>query len=276
MKVYFPEDSYDTPSDTRRAVGDRLALGTRLYFSYLLARIVLDCRARAARGAYDEADWAESSHRNLVDLERCGARFHIRGIDAIRRAKPPVVFVGNHMSTLETFVLPSIIAPILRVTFVVKESLVKHPFFGPIMRSRDPVIVGRKNPRDDLEAVLTGGAERLARGISMVVFPQATRSDVFERGQFNSLGVKLARRAGVPVVPVAIRSDFWANGKILKELGPLRRDRPVHMAFGDALAVRGNGAEQHELVVRFIETHLAAWGVCAGAASDSGTGRSHG
>lgn len=36
----------------------------------------------------------------------------------------PVVFVSNHMSTLETFVFPCIIAPVMKVTFVVKDSLV--------------------------------------------------------------------------------------------------------------------------------------------------------
>ncbi len=276
MKVYFPNDAYDTPPDARRALGDRLALGTRLYLSFLLARIVLDCRAQAARGAYDTAAWADSSYRNLRELESCGARFHIRGIDALRRAKPPVVLVGNHMSILETFVLPSIVAPIMPVTFVVKESLVKHPFFGPIMRSRDPVVVGRRNARGDLEAVLSGGAERLARGISMVVFPQATRSEVFDRSQFNSLGVKLARRAGAPVVPVAIRSDFWGNGKLFRDFGPLRRNRPVHLAFGEALAVNGNGARQQAEVLRYIEEHLTAWGAAMRDVSDSGTGGSRG
>jgi 1-acyl-sn-glycerol-3-phosphate acyltransferase len=80
----------------------------------------------------------------------------------------PVVFVGNHMSTLETFVLPCVIQPVNRVAFVVKESLLTTPFFGPVMRSRDPVVVGRKNPREDLKTVLEQGAEKIKNGISVI------------------------------------------------------------------------------------------------------------
>ena len=260
MEPLTSGDTYDTPEDTPRFLGDRLALGTRWYFTYLLARLVLECRSAANRGEYDTAAWARSSMRNVHELEGCGARCHFRGFDHVRQAPRPSVFVGNHMSILETFALPGLIAPIMPVTFIVKDSLVRHRFFGAIMRSRDPVVVGRANPREDFETVLREGAARLAHGISLIVFPQATRMPRFDPEQFNTLGIKLARRAGVPVVPMAVRSDFWANGRLLKDLGPLHRDRPVHIEFGAAMSVKGTGSEQHAAVVRFIEEHLAVWG----------------
>ena len=132
------------------------------------------------------------------------------------------------MSTLETMIFPSIICSIKRVTFVVKESLVKHPLFKDVMLSRDPIVVGRSDPRKDLEAVMNGGADLLSKGISIVIFPQSTRSLEFRPEEFNSLGVKLAKKAGVPVVPVAIKTDFWGNGKYIKELGPIDGKKPVH------------------------------------------------
>jgi 1-acyl-sn-glycerol-3-phosphate acyltransferase len=259
MEKPFPGDSYDTPDDTPRLLGDRLVLGTRYYFTSLLARLVLRGARLARAGLYDDAAWVASSLRNLRDLEGCGARFHIRGLDHIRRAQAPVVFISNHMSTLETFALPCIIAPIIPVTFIVKDSLVTHPFFGPIMRSRNPIVVGRRIAREDLETVLREGAARLSAGISVVVFPQATRSERFDPSAFNSLGLKLARRAGVPYLPIVLKTDFWSNGRYLKDFGPLRRDRPVHIEFQPAAPVRGNGAEQHEAMVRLIQERLAAW-----------------
>ena len=260
MEQLTSGDAYDTPEDTHRFLGDRLALGTRWYFTYLLARLVLSSRAEALRGEYDTAAWVRSSLRSLRELEGCGARCHISGLDHLRQGPRPVVFVGNHMSTFETFALPGLIAPTMPVTFIVKDSLVRHPFFGPIMRARDPILVGRTNPREDLETVLREGSERLARGFSLVIFPQATRMPRFDYTQFNSLGVKLARRAGVPVVPIAVRSDLWGNGRLFKDLGPLYRDRPVHIEFGAAMRVTGTGGEQHAAIVRFIEERLALWG----------------
>jgi 1-acyl-sn-glycerol-3-phosphate acyltransferase len=260
MERIFPGDTYETPADTPRFLGDRLACGTSLYFNLLFGRLVVRNARLARRGLYPDEAWVRSSLHSLRDLEGCGARFHIQGLDNFRHVEPPVLFISNHMSILETFVFPCLIQPDLHLTFVVKDTLVNHPFFGPVMRSRDPVIVRRRNPREDLEAVLKGGAERLRRGISLVVFPQATRSAWFDPASFNTLGLKLAKRADVPFVPVAIKTDFWANGRLLKDLGPLRRERPVHIRFGLPERVRGNGSEQHQEMVRFIEQQLAEWG----------------
>jgi len=84
------------------------------------------------------------------------------------------------MSILETFVLPCLIQPHRDVTFVVKESLITYPLFGQVMRSRQPVVVGRDNPREDLKTVLEEGQKRLEANISIIIFPQTTRSVEFD------------------------------------------------------------------------------------------------
>ncbi|MBI5640712.1 MAG: 1-acyl-sn-glycerol-3-phosphate acyltransferase, partial [Nitrospirae bacterium] len=162
-------------------------------------------------------------------------------------------------SALETFVLPCIIQPVKEVTFIVKKSLLTMPVFGPVMRSRDPIVVGRENPREDLRTVLDAGTRKLASGSSVIVFPQSTRSLVFRPQDFNSLGIKLALRAGVPVVPIALRTDAWGIGKYKKDFGPIDQDRPVHIAFGEPMRISGRGAEEHEQVIRFIEEKLRQW-----------------
>ena len=68
------------------------------------------------------------------------------------------------MSALETFVLPCIIEPFKDTTFVVKQSLIDYPVFKYVMRSRNPIAVGRTNPRDDLKAVLDGGKRYCRQG----------------------------------------------------------------------------------------------------------------
>jgi 1-acyl-sn-glycerol-3-phosphate acyltransferase len=184
----------------------------------------------------------------------------IEVIDHFRDIEGPCVFIGNHMSTLETFLLPSIIVPSKRVTYVVKRSLVEYPVFGHVMRSRDPIVVGRTNPREDLTAVFEGGAKRLGEGISIVVFPQTTRTETFDPAGFNSIGIKLARRARVPVVPVALKTDAWGNGKLFKDFGRIDPALVAHIAFGQPLLVQGSGAEEHQRVIDFIRETLLAWG----------------
>jgi 1-acyl-sn-glycerol-3-phosphate acyltransferase len=164
------------------------------------------------------------------------------------------------MSTLETFVLPTVILSAKRMTYVVKRELTSYPVFGHVMRARDPIVVGRANPRDDLKAVLEGGAQRLAAGVSVVVFPQTTRTPVFDPAHFNTIGVKLARRAGVPVVPIALKTDAWGNGPIVKDIGRIDPAKTVHIEFGAPLQVPGTGATEHQRVIDFIRERLLAWG----------------
>jgi 1-acyl-sn-glycerol-3-phosphate acyltransferase len=84
---------------------------------------------------------------------------------------------------------------------------------------------------------------------------------VWKPGEFNSIAVKLAKRAGVPVVPLAVRTDFWSTGKLVKDFGPIRPERAVRVSFGDPLTVTGNGRDAQAAVVAFITAKMQAWGV---------------
>ena len=259
QKGYFGSSEYDTPEKDKPTFCDRILTDNRLYFTIKYAYIVFRTRSEARRGIYDTKAWAESSFYIFRFLERAGGKFHISGMENISKSPGPVLFISNHMSTLETMIFPAIIAPHREVTFVVKESLVKHPLFGDVMRSRNPIVVGRKDPRKDLESVMTGGMELLSQGISIIIFPQSTRSVEFKPEEFNSLGVKLAKKAGVPVVPVAIKTDFWGNGRIIKELGPIDHTRPVFIKFGYPFKVTGSGKEENNRIIEFIQRNLEIW-----------------
>jgi 1-acyl-sn-glycerol-3-phosphate acyltransferase len=259
QKSYFESFTYDTPDKGKLNLWERFILNNRFYFTLKYAQIVFSSRKEAIIGTYDNAAWADSSYFIFKFIEKTGGKFHISGMEHIAETPDPVLFIGNHMSTLETMVLPAIIAPHRRVTFVVKESLVSHPLFGDVMRSRDPIIVGRTDPRKDLEAVLNGGMELLSKGISIVIFPQSTRSIEFKPEDFNTLGVKLAKKAGVKVVPIALKTDFWGQGKVIKELGPIDRHKQIFIKFGEPFEVTESGKEENQKIIDFIQSSLNEW-----------------
>jgi len=163
------------------------------------------------------------------------------------------------MSTLENMVFPGIIQPLKSITFVVKRELVDHWIFGPVMRSREPIALGRSNPREDLALLMEKGQELLAKGQSVIIFPQSTRRVDFVPSDFNSIGTKLAARAGVPVIPIAIKTDFWEHGKLTKYLGSIHRDRPIFIKFGKPVSISGNGKEEHQKILDFIGENLGEW-----------------
>ncbi len=252
-------NTYMTNPQRSRSMLSKIFLSSKCMFYPQLFWIFWINGRKAVKGTYDAAAWADSSFDVLRTLENIGLRIDISGMEHIREADGPVVFIGNHMSTLETLVLPCIIQPVKTTTFVVKKSLVDVPVFGPVMRSRNPILVGRTNPREDLKTVLDQGTEKIKKGISIIIFPQSTRSAVFNPAEFNSLGIKLAARAGVPVIPIAIKTDAWGIGKFVKDFGPIDVSKKVYFSFGAPLRVQGRGVEEHEAVIRFIRDHLEEW-----------------
>ncbi len=260
MTDFFPGDDYTTPEGIPRALSEYLLLGSRWSVYCHFIATILRSRALARAGLYDDEAWARSSREVISNLERCQARFRIEGMNRVRRAEGPLVFVSNHMSTLETLALPGLIVPMKPVTYVAKEKLLHGFFWGPIMRARNPISVSRSNPRADLEIVLREGCARLAAGVSVMIFPQGTRMEVFDRSQFNSLGVKLAAKAGVRLLPVAVKTDYWGSRGILRGFGPVRRDRPIRIEFGEPVPIAGRGKAEHGHCLDFIESRLRAWG----------------
>lgn len=261
MKTVSENDSYNThPVTTRSTLAGRFR-SSRLIFLVRYLSEVMRTRKIALKGEYDSEAWSNSSLYILKLLENAGAIFNVSGLDNIRKASKPIVLIGNHMSTLETMILPGLIAPVTDVTFVVKDILVSHPIFGPVMRSRDPVAVERVNPRDDFAKVMQEGSEILKRGRSIVIFPQSTRRDYFSRSGFNTLGVKLAARNNSVVIPIALRTDFWKNGKLIRDLGPFDRSRKVSFRFGEPIDVSGREREAQAEIVSFISENLLTWGV---------------
>ncbi len=231
-----------------------------LSFYPKFAGIVYRASLVARQGAvYGDDAWGQSSLEVLTALETVGVTVQTTGLSFLSQTPGPVIIVGNHLSVLETVVLPAHIIPYKSVTFVVKESLIHVPVFKHIMRSRNPIIVTRSNPRHDLKVVLDQGCDRLSRGVSIIIFPQTTRAP-FNPEQFSTIAIKLAKKASVPIIPLALLTDAWENGRLMKDFGRIKPVRKVHFAFGEPMTVEGKGNDTHQAVIDFIQEHLASWG----------------
>ncbi|MGB5155993.1 lysophospholipid acyltransferase family protein [Desulfobacterium sp. N47] len=247
-------------------------LPSLIYYSLIIFVIIRDGFI-ARIGKYSRKRWNRSSFQIIKIIEYAGGRFDMSGLDCISGHKEPVVFVSNHMSMLDTFIMPTIILAFKELTFVVKEELLEYPIWRFVMKATKPIAVSRQNPREDLHKVLSEGEACLKSGNSVFIFPQSTRSSVFDPGSFNSLGVKLAKRAGVFVIPVAIKTDFQKNGRLIKDMGPVDPRKTIYIKFGKPLQVEGNGSKTHKIIVDFISTNLKNWGSTVKEAPSSDSGK---
>ena len=255
-KVIAAKDTYKTEIDGHSSSS---ILPTFAFYSRLV-KIIFKGNRQAVKGFYDDVNWVNSSLDVLHALECAGVKITVEGMDNLKKFEGPAVIIGNHMSAMETMIPVGMIHPVRRFVYIVKKELANFPLFGAVVMARDPIVVGRSNPRDDLKIVMDEGSERLSRNKSILIFPQKTRQLEFDRKSFNTLGVKLAQRNNVPVIPMAVLTDAWANGKKLKDFGKIDPAKHVYISFGEPINVSGKGQEEHEQVLDFIGEKLNQWG----------------
>lgn len=208
------------------------------------------------RGKNLQTNVEQAGYRVMKLIHNLGTDLQLRGSKNTFASQDPCVFVSNHQSSLEHNLLMVLLKPFKRATIVSKPGALTYPIFGKIIQSFDPIVVSGNKPREDLVAVFEEGQKRVDEGRSIFLFPAGTRRAVWDPSIFGTMGVKMAKRVKVPLVPVCIRSDFLTFGKRLRELGPVHTNRPVCISVADPLQVEGTGAAQHQACIDYIEAEL--------------------
>ena len=80
-----------------------------------------------------------------------------------------------------------------------------------------------------------------------------------KRTELHLTQSELAKRAGVPVVPLALKTNGWGNGHLIKDFGKIDPSKSIHFCFGDPFEISGSGREEHETVFQFIQKKLDSW-----------------
>jgi 1-acyl-sn-glycerol-3-phosphate acyltransferase len=140
-------------------------------------------------------------------LRFCGASlayafplWRVRVDGAIPPDRHPFVAVSNHQSFLDVFMLARL--P-WEMKWVAKESLFKVPWLGWMFRLSGDIPV-RRGDHESGQAVLAAARRYLDRGMSVMFFPEGTRSRDGRLQAFKSGAFRLAIEAGVPVLPIAV------------------------------------------------------------------------
>lgn len=136
--------------------------------------------------------------RGLVWIARCQLERHP---GFIPEPGKPYIFVMNHQSLFD--IVAAFVAIPVNIRFIAKKVLRLIPFLGWYMLATGMVFIDR-NKREDAVKSLDEACDKIRSGISILVYPEGTRSRdglilPFKKGPFV-----MAIQAGVPIVPVAI------------------------------------------------------------------------
>ncbi|USE36677.1 1-acyl-sn-glycerol-3-phosphate acyltransferase [Endozoicomonas sp. SCSIO W0465] len=148
----------------------------------------------------------------------CGIRWEVKGSENIPNT--PCVIISNHQSTWETLYLQTLLTP---QTQVIKQELLKIPFFGWAFKKIKPIAINRKDARQALQQVREQGKAALEHNVWVLIFPEGTRTPPGEPGKFSRGGAGLAKAADVDILPIAHNAGvFWPNDSWLKRPGTIQ------------------------------------------------------
>lgn len=182
----------------------------------------------------------------------CGVRWRVQGIEHLSGfgVRDGLVLLPKHQSTYETFLLPAVMPHPL--VYVFKKELLSIPFFGWSIGSLDMIHIDRQHSRNAFQTMLEQGQRLLSQGKWIALFPEGTRVHRGEVGSYKTGATRLAIRAGVPVVPVAVTSArCWPRRSFVKHPGV------VDVSIGPAIATKGRRHDElMEEVRAWIETEM--------------------
>ena len=206
------------------------------------------------------AHWCARTWSRLI-LATTGVHVDVSGLERLESDRA-YVFVANHQSIYD---IPIVFWSLpYQIRIIAKESLGRFPFLGWHLRRTGHILVDRRHPN---RAAIFGRASKLMKdGLSLIVFPEGTRSRDGRVAPFKGGSFYLALEAELPVVPISIVGSRHVMLKGRLATYPGRVKLIVHapidttgLAGGDPRAARAFAARVREVIAPDAESDLAAF-----------------
>lgn len=147
----------------------------------------------------------------------CAVKLNVIGRENI--PNKPCIIVSNHQSTWETFAFQAIFP---HQTWVLKKELLWIPIFGWGLALLKPIIINRGEKLKALKTIIEQGADRLKKGIFIIIFPEGTRQPYGQLGKYQKGGVAIGKKSAADLLPVYHNAGkLWAKGSFIKYPGTI-------------------------------------------------------
>ena len=141
----------------------------------------------------------------------------VKGLSNID-SSAPYIYMPNHQSNFDIPVLLGHLT--VQFRWLAKVELFKIPIFGRAMRKAGYISIDRYNRQSAIKS-LSVAANKIKSGVSVLIFPEGTRSRDGKIRPFKKGGFVLAIDSGVPIVPVVITGtrSIMTKGKFRVNAG---------------------------------------------------------
>ena len=188
----------------------RFALGYLVLFIgaipiVLMLIVLLPFRVLRIRGAL-----AMGRYVSYAVMACIGVKVRFEGTDP--KQLRPAIFIANHTSTLDVFLF-AVSAP-TGSSAIIKKEMVYVPILGQLALLSGHLLIDRHHRNRALEAIAMIGALVRAKGLSVFIMPEGTRSTDGSIQPFKRGFVHLACATGLPVVPLVFHgaAKRWPMG----------------------------------------------------------------
>ena len=162
----------------------------------------------------------------LLNVYLSGTRLVIRGKEKIE--KGPYIVMSNHQSLFDVWALIGMLP--LQLRWVIKSEIKKMPIFGYALDRMGHIYVDRRRQKNTGRGV-EEALQKIGQRVSVVIFPEGTRSKDGHLQEFRTGGSIMAIRSGVPILPVTVNGSRFVLPKDTLALMPGK----IEVVVGDPI-----------------------------------------
>ena len=208
-------------------------------------------RLREAGNVDAERDfiWKYSGEWAVETSEKLGVKYEIEGEDNIPE-KGPIMVYANHQGLADILAILYLFRNHFQIGFISKDEWRKvKPLAEGIEYTRSVFLV-REDPREAIKAI-GEASELLANGFSLAIFPEGTRSQKHEMGEFKPGSFKFAEKGKVPILPITLDGSY----KMFEETGNFKSGQTIKIKVHPLVHIENmEKAEQRDAEKQITET----------------------
>lgn len=196
--------------------------------------------------------WASGSKVKVIYENNCEEE-----IKNIKKNNEAIILISNHQSNLDIPVLLGYLP--INFSFIAKKEMESWPLIGWWMKALNCIFLDRKNVRQGMKD-MKEAVKKLKDGYSYVIFPEGSRSEDGNVGEFKKGSFKLATDSGVRIIPVTLVGTYDIQSKKSLKISPNKNvkivvDKPITLDKLSSEEQKNINLIVNEIIKNNLEKH---------------------